>query len=151
MSDAEYGRMVETRDRLRLRLDILAQYDRVLRSQLEALDEQDLERFSSLGEEREVLGDQLLSVDTGSEDREAPAVDPDPLNADLETARLMAEIHLRASELKTLDSQVLGALKHQRGLLKNEIEKASTSVSDAAMRYMEAESGPGPDRLDVVL
>jgi len=151
MSGSEYGHTVETRDRLRLKLDILGRYDRVLRAQLDALEEEDLERFSSLGEERDLLGDQLVSVDAERGESELPDPDPDPLNGDLETARLMAEIHLRSSELKVLDSRVLGALEKQRGLLKNEIDRATTPVSDAAMRYMEAESGPGPDRLDVVL
>jgi len=143
--------MIETRDRLRRKLDILGRYDRVLRAQLEALEEEDVERFSSLGQERELLGEQLLSVDEGRKESDALAMDPDPLNGDLETARLMAEIHLRSSELRALDSKVLGALNEQRGLLKSEIDRATAPVSDAAVRYMEAESGPGQDRLDVVL
>ena len=150
MSEINSERMVETRDRLRVRLDILSQYDRVRHAQLEALDEDDLDRFSVLGEERELLGERLMSVDAHPPGHAGPR-DPDPL-ADLETARLIAEIHLRANELKALDSRVLGVLEDQRHVLKSEIDQSASPVSDAAVRYMEAESGDGgSEHLDVVL
>lgn len=151
MSEIDSGRVVETRDRLRAKLDILSQYDLVLRAQLEALDEEDLARFSALGEQRDELGERLTSVDATAPPDAAPTDGADPM-ADLETARLVAEIHLQASTLKALDDRVLGALETQRGALRSEIDQASRRVPDAAVRYMEAESGrKGPERLDVVL
>lgn len=148
MTPSESGRAVEVRDRLRVRLDILSEYDRVLRAQITALDEDDLDAFSILSDQRESLADQLASLETGEPQAEDMG---DPLADDM-TARLMAEIHMRVSELKVLDSQVLGALNHRRGEIRNEIERAAGPVSDGAVRYMEAESGlGGTDRLDVVL
>ena len=47
---------------------------------------------------------------------------------------------------------MLGVLEDQRHLLKSEIDQSASPVSDAAVRYMEAESGDGgSEHLDVVL
>lgn len=151
MDPVASARVTEARDRLRLRLDILAEYDRVLREQLAALEAEDLERFSSLAEERELLGNQLIAVDEAAGADELTQAAAEALADDMETARLMAEIHVRANELRALDVRVLGVLESQRADVKREIDRTSAPVSDAAVRYMAAESGPGGDRLDVTL
>jgi len=151
MSAFDSARVVETRDRLRTRLDVLSQYDRVLREQLDALQSEDFDRFAQLGEERDLLGAQLVSVAEEADGRAHP-LGLDESKSDLETARLIAEIHRQSSEVRDLNDRVMGTLESQRGLLRAEMDKVSAPVSDGAVRYMEAESGRGgSDRLDIVL
>ena len=144
------GLAIRTRDRLRRKLDVIARYERVLREQLDALGQEDIERFDALSDEREVLGEHLVAAD---DDPTLPeGAGTDPFGGDLEAQRLMAEIHLRSSALRDLDDEVMGALAAQRNAVRAEIDTASRQVSDGAVRYLEAESGDdGSDRLDVVL
>lgn len=144
MSDSEMRRTVEARDRLRVKLDVLGEYERVLRGQLSALEVSDLEQFQQLAEARDELARQLSAVD----DPDAS----DPFGEDLETARLLAEVHLRSNELRSLDERLLGELRGQRDAIREELRRTEAPVSDAAFRYLEAESGGAEgERLDVRL
>ncbi len=144
MNDGSAGRERSSSEDLRRRLAAYSRYAELVRGQIRAVQEENLERFNELAEARERVQDELGA---------SPPEPPSPHSLDPEGRALLEKMTAELREALAGDRELRALLSRERSLVASQL-RAMSERGGNARRYLtgEAPSALGrPARLNVRL